>query len=202
MSSVMEFLGGIYRYLPNTLTATLMVGGIAFGRVPWIMLAFGAIVLSIILMVLHMTVFDQFEFAKKTGVPSLVSMCSVLPTSSATLMTMPSMWITISVFYATYIITNAVSVYKAKPSFVSKDAISVQQRKSVGIISILTTALLFAFVIAPRLRSDCETLLGGMLGAVLGMGFGVAWWHLLNACGEGVSPDIHGVMIGLKRANK
>jgi hypothetical protein len=103
-----------------------------------------------------------------------------------------------STFFVTVIFTNALNIYTTSPQKKSKEAIAVQQRKGMGLISMLAILLLFVFLMVPRYNTNCETLLGMILGAVVGIGIGVGWWKLLDACGADVYPDIHGVMLGLK----
>jgi hypothetical protein len=197
MTSVVELIGGIYRYLPNTLTTTLMILGIMLGKVSWIVISLGAVVLTIFTSLVQYMVSKSLGWGTIPG-EGLVSACSILPSFGTSIETIPSLWITLATFYMTFIIKNAVSVYTTKPKKAPNEAISVQHRKSVGVISILTTVLLLAFLIVPRFMTKCESTLGALLGGLLGIGFGIGWWYLLNACGADVYPDIHGVMIGLR----
>jgi hypothetical protein len=101
-------------------------------------------------------------------------------------------------FFATYILINAAYVYNAKPVHRSKEALPVQQRKGIGLISILASTLLLILLVVPRFTSPCETLGGTIVGLGAGIGFAWLWWKILHACGSDVFPDIHGIMLGLK----
>jgi hypothetical protein len=112
----------------------------------------------------------------------------------------PSLWIALTSFFTTYIFTNALNVYSQTPlNTKAAFSISVQQRKGVGLISMLAIIVLaFFLVVARYMSTDCETILGIILGLTLGIGAGYCWWLLLDACGSDVYPDIHGVMMGSK----
>ena len=81
------------------------------------------------------------------------------------------------------------------------ESLMVQHRKSVGMVSMITTVILMLFIIVPRMfMSECETKYGAgsLLGLFIGGLAGYGWWKILSVCGPDVSPDIHGVMIGLQ----
>jgi hypothetical protein len=114
--------------------------------------------------------------------------------------TIPSVWLTLAAFYMTYILTNAAYIYTSKPTKLATEAIAVQQRKGIGLISILSTAILFLFFTVPRFMSQCEGhyKVGALIGIAIGSLFGWGSWNFLHACNSNLYPDIHGVMIGLK----
>jgi hypothetical protein len=198
MANITELLSGVLRYFPNTITVTLLVLGITLYRLPWILIAMGGVIVAII------TMFFQYLNMKFVGYGAMpgsaaLQACSLVPTTSGIFTNTPSTWIAISVFYLTYIITNAANIYgytntskKAK-----KETAATQRRKSIGLISILAVSLLFFFIVIPRLMTTCESVMGSILGALIGAGTGYGWWAILNACGSTVYPDIHGVMLGL-----
>jgi hypothetical protein len=204
MNSITDLLGGIMRYLPNTLTASLLVLGITLGKIAWILIAVCAIALTILVLALQyvLSKFSTFGIEESTAI---LYTCSILPIkngSESTNMfsTIPSVWLTLAAFYMTYILTNAVNIYTAKPTKLANEAIAVQQRKGIGIISIIATSVLFLFFIVPRFMSACEGTykVGALIGIALGSLFGWASWKFLHACNSNLYPDIHGVMIGLR----
>lgn len=197
MASVLDLLSGILRYFPNTMIATLLVGGAMLGKVSWILVAIGGILTAIAALTVQYAVHKSFSLGEMPGA-SVLEMCSILPAASGSYLTFPSLWITLTTFFVTYIAVNAASVYSTMPSRVSRDSLAVQQRKGVGLISMLAVSILFLFMVLPRWRGGCETTAGSLAGIALGFVGGWAWWTLLNASGPDVYPDIHGVMIGLK----
>ena len=195
----MDMLYGIHRYFPNIVILTLFVGGLAMGKIAWLMVALGALVLVL------GNVFVQYllriPLSGYSAIPGVAAIqaCSMLPNGPGeSYSNLPSMWVTLTTFFAAYIMRNAVNVYTTKPQNVSNEAIQVQQRKGVGIISMLAVVILYLVLMVGRYMTGCESVGGVLVGVVLGavMGYSV-WWPILNACGASVYPDIHGVMIGL-----
>jgi hypothetical protein len=135
-----------------------------------------------------------------SGLPGaeMIAACSMLPTAGGSYNTLPSVWIALTLFYITYILKNASNIYTTKPTKLPASAIPVQQRKGLGLISIVASTLLLFALLIPRFMSGCETILGVIVGLVLGIAGGSIWWSILNACGADYYPDIHGVMIGLR----
>jgi len=201
MSSVVDFLSGILRFFPNTILVTLFFIGIAVGKLPWIMVAIGGVLATILTLVI------QYVFLKFVPIPmtipgepsAIIAACSLLPVAEGGIYTTtPSLWVALSSFVATYIFVNASNIYSQEPARINRNKLAVQQRKGMGFISMFAVALLFIFLLVPRYWTTCETILGTVLGLVIGIGWGWIWWTILNAFGGDVYPDVHGVMIGLK----
>lgn len=196
-ANILDLLGGILRYFPNTMIATLLVGGIALGKMSWILIAIGGMLAAIAALTLQYALFQSFHLGTLPGA-AVLEMCSILPAASGAYLTLPSLWMTLTSFFATYILTNAAVVYTTVPAQATSTALPVMQRKGVGLISMLAASLLALFLVVPRFRTGCETVAGSLTGLGLGAVLGWAWWNVLNASGPDVYPDIHGVMIGLK----
>jgi hypothetical protein len=203
MPAIAEILGGILRFFPNTMVVTLFFVGMMTGRIPWILTAVGGLLMIVITMfaqVLLSWVLGA-EMGNYDFTPGEVAAesCSLTPTLlQENYTTLPSLWIASSSFYATFIFMNAFNIYKQAPANnISKDKMAVQQRKGMGLISMVTAALLFFFLLVPRFLTRCESVIGTIIGLALGIGWGFGWWTILNFCGANVFPDIHGVMIGL-----
>ena len=196
-ANVLDLLSGILRYFPNTMIATLLVGGIALGKMSWILIAVGGILAAIAALTLQYALFQSFHLGTLPGA-AVLEMCSILPAASGAYLTLPSLWMTLTAFFTTYILTNASVVYSTTPAQATSTALPVLQRKGVGLISMLAMTILFLFLAVPRFRTGCETVAGSLSGIGLGAVLGWAWWNVLNASGPDVYPDIHGVMIGLK----
>ena len=200
MSNIVDLLTGLLRYFPNTMITTLFVLGVTTGKLAWILIAIGGILVMIL------TLTGQYVFLKTLGIGALrdgpgatiVEACSILPVAGGEYSATPSLWTAVSSFFATYIFMNALNIYTQSPARVNREKIGVQQRKGMGLISMLAASLLFVFLLVPRYWTDCETIFGLITGLAIGVGSGVVWWKVLDACGPDVYPDIHGVMIGLK----
>ena len=206
---VLEVLSGIYRFLPNTLTVSLMVLGVFLGKISWIMISSAAIALCV-LIILVQAVFlpgniHQISAFKMLSGGAALSACSPLPSKikeTDVLYTTPSLWMAVTTFYLAYILMNAINVYNTtapRPSTHDKYlSFKIDNRKSVGLISMIATFILLACLIITRFFSQCESTGGALVGAVLGYFAGMGLWYLLSINGTDVWPDIHGVMIGLK----
>lgn len=198
--SLVEILGGILNYFPNTMIASLFVIGMMTGRLSWILVSIGGILITIATLTLQYVMSKTIEGLAMPG-DHVIQACSILPVARGCSYTpVPSLWVALSAFFATYIFTNALNVYTQVPTRTNKDSLSVQQRKGVGLISMLAVLVLFFFLLIPRyMMTTCETILGIVLGLGIGITGGYLWWTVLDACGPDVYPDIHGVMIGTQQ---
>lgn len=194
-----EFLSSAHRHFPNIITTTLLIAGLFLGKANWVLVGIGAILTAIIVLAI------QYMVGEGAPGMELIAACSMIPTGGGGYVTMPSLWVALTLFYMTYIITNAANVYTTKPTKLPAAAIPVQQRKGLGLISMLAASLLLLTLLISRFMSGCESvagmipsIAGVILGAGIGMAAGYGWWRVLNACGADYYPDIHGVMIGLR----
>ena len=197
MTTISEVLSGVLRYFPNTMTISLLLLGAMLGKISWVLIATGGIALTILILTAQYA-FGRAGFGEMPGA-AVIQACSLLPVNDGIYSTLPSLWVALTTYYLAYILTNAGNIYSAAPpKNISKNSIAVAQRKSVGVISIVSVSLLFLFFLVPRYMTNCETVFGLISGLVIGAGMGVGWWYFLDACNSEVYPDIHGVMIGLK----
>lgn len=199
-STVVEMLSGVLRLFPNMMMITLFVVGMATGKIPWIFAAIGGIIVVFAIVALQ-------YLMSKTGLSDrsipgfdVVEACSLIPSMKGDeYVYTPSLWVSLTTFFLTYILVNATNIYTAKGN--SKDAMAIQQRKGIGMISIFAVVILFIFMMIARYFTNCEKWYGMLFGALIGGSIAYGWWHLLSACGADVYPDIHGVMIGLGGAS-
>jgi hypothetical protein len=203
-SSMLQLLGGVLRYFPNVILMTLLVGGIFLAKLSWIWIAAGGIVVALIVLT------AQYLLDKVSGdlfnVPGInvIEMCSILPRTSADkFFLLPSTWIAMTAFFGVYIILNAANIYTTNPSSKPKEAIPVQQRKSMGLISMLASIILLVVLLLGRYVTGCEFgknpwigLATYLLSIAVGGGMAFGWWSMLNSSGTSNS-DIHGIMAGL-----
>ncbi len=199
MSLVAEFLSGAHRFFPNIITLTLLTIGLFLGKANWVLIGLGGVVVAITVLTIQAIFFGLAPGDLKNIIPGseVIAACSLLPASHGQYYTAPSIWVALASFYVTYIIVNAANIYTTKPTKLPNSAIPVQQRKGMGLISMVATALLLIMLFIGRWVTGCETIFGVIGGVIAGVGIGYGWWTLLNACGADYYPDIHGVMIGL-----
>jgi hypothetical protein len=68
-----------------------------------------------------------------------------------------------------------------------------QEKADIRHAFTLTTIIIgsvFFLLVLLRGFSGCESYLGGALGALIGIGLSIGFWHLLNVCGAGMVPDV------------
>lgn len=194
-TSLMVILTGILRYFPNTMLVTTIVIGLLTARLNWILIGVGGVLLSMFVLTLQYMFLRTLNIGEIPGA-GVIEACTLLPVAAGgEFSALPSIWMALTTFFAAYIITNAAAIYSA-PAKQAPTTIPVQQRKGLGLISILATVLLWLFLVIPRATTGCETIFGSLLGILIGGAVGYGWWHLLFACFQPVWPDIHGVMIG------
>ena len=194
---IIEMLSGVLRFFPNTMIATLFVGGILLGKIPWVMASIGGIVITIGTLTLQYVLTKTIAGLEMPG-QTVIESCSLSPDiKGGNYMPIPSLWVALSSFYATYIFRNAVNIYTQAPKRTTTAVSSVMQRKGVGLLSMFAVLIFFLFLLVPRYWTNCETVMGVILGLVIGIVGGYCWWAIMNACGPNVYPDIHGVMIGI-----
>ena len=190
-------LTGIHRYFPTTMILGLTVLGIMLTRVSWVLVGIGGAIMSLLMLVIYLFM-QYFNLTKTEQTPGLVEACSMLPIPGVEYVKLPSYWITVTSFFLSYIISNALSVYTKNPTKQPNTAIAVQQRKGLGVISILAVVIIGAIMLAVRMMNPCESWAGIIVGLLIGGGCGYGWWLALNAQGKDIFQDIHGVMIGLQ----
>lgn len=188
-----EFFLGAYHDLPNVLFIGSFLLGSLTGYLPLVWLSLGLILNGAVVAggqgLLHLL----FPTWSQVSMPSS-SACSVLgpgpygaPNANLTTVA-PSYWLSSAVFFAVFSIYNSVRVaFRPAAEGVSQDKVDTRRAFSLSVLVI--GAAFFALVMA-RGFSGCETLLGGALGAAIGAGIAIAYWHMLDACGSGTIPDI------------
>lgn len=192
---IIEILAGVLRYFPNTMIITTLFGGLLLARLNWIMVGVGALVLSVLVLTVQYIFMRSLNLGAIPGA-AVLEACSLLPvTAGVEFSSLPSIWLALTTYFATYILTNAINIYTT-PAKRAPASIPVQQRKGLGLISAMATALLFVLLVVPRAFTGCETWIGGGLGIAVGAVAGWAWWNLLYLCFQPAWPDIHGVMLG------
>jgi hypothetical protein len=198
-ASYMDIILTTANYFPTAVGTTFAVAGLATGRMPWVIAAVGMMALGAILIATHLvlgkTPLNDIKDALSGA--HILEMCSVtpIPGVAGTYFSIPSMWVTLTSYILMVIVMSASVVATANPTTASKEALPVQQRKGVGTLSLLACIILFLFLLLLRVRTGCETIIGILVGIVLGVGFGGAWWAIMRTGGPAVW-DIHGVMLG------
>lgn len=188
------FLLGTYHDLPNVLFIGCLILGAIIGYLPLVWLSLGLIMNGAIVAILQGLLSFIFGPWSQIAVPSNSLACDVFakmagPSSrGGVTFVAPSHWLAAAVFFATFNIYNSVQVGMKEPA---KGASSdkVNNRRAFS-LSTLVIGLVFLGLIFFRGFTGCETWLGSVLGAVVGGSVAVGYWHILDACGTGLIPDV------------
>lgn len=102
-----------------------------------------------------------------------------------------TVWLSMTVFFFSYMMTNAISLLTTKPEL--KEPEKIAHRKMQAMISIVVITLAFVFIVFGRYKSDCETI-GGIIWTILMYGgFGVGWYSMLSSIGQNRLSDLFGI---------
>lgn len=192
LASARTFLLGAYHDLPNVLFMGSLILGAMTGYLPLIWLALGLIANGAVVSVFQGLFKLLFPTWSQVAIDSSYSACMVISRAiskaSGVVYVAPSHWIAATIFFAVFTIYNSIRIHlREAPSGVSED--KIDNRKAYS----LTTALIgvvFFLLALTRGFTGCETWFGGISGVVIGAGSAIGFWHLLDACGSGIVPDI------------
>lgn len=188
-----QFLLGLYHDLPNVLfTGSIVLGSIT-GYLPLVWVSMGLIMngLGVAAVQQLFNLFlekdkpwDQVFAGKNTA-------CEIISTGKPGIgvnIIAPSYWLSSTLFFATFVIYNSIQV-AMMPVVVGANKEKADIRQAFTLTTIVIGAVFFLLTLL-RGYSGCESYLGGALGALIGIGLGIGFWHLLNVCGAGMVPDV------------
>jgi hypothetical protein len=205
LGPIRAFLLTSYHDLPNILFVGSLLLGALMGHLPLVWMAIGLVFNWVLTTGLQMVVAllggmgmkwpGQFTMAYgpacAVGFQQFVQ--SVRPAAVERVVA-PSMWLSTAAFFAVFSIYNSIRVAGRKPAK-GVDPAKVSERRAFSLSTFLV-GLIFLGFICLRGFTGCETLVGGVSGAVVGSGAAIAFWHILDAataCGEGCTgkvPDL------------
>jgi hypothetical protein len=202
---IAAFLG-----LPLMIIAYTFFIGFGLGNVGMIMLFVGhAVVIPVLTPLLHLLTGRLFNPVPGKDVCKLVpSAASSTPTSipqffsryvgtstsiSGYTNIYPSYWATHVVFFASYLITNAVYLYLQDADANAPDR-KVKLRKEQALTSIVVTSIVLLLILYARIvaTGGCETFIGIIIALLAGGGAGFGWYYLASLCGIRAS-DVFGI---------
>lgn len=191
---VREFLLGAYNDLPNILvTGSLLIGALT-GYLPLLWLSLGLIALDLPVTYLLQLLMNRF-FPGNTYLSVSSTRCGAIPfipTGGDPVPVIdfmaPTYWMSATIFFAVFTGYNAIQIlFKASAKGATQQQINMRRAYCFAVLLI---AVIFGAIAGSRILSGCETLAGGALGALVGGGLAIGYWHLLDVCGSGLVPDI------------
>jgi hypothetical protein len=208
---VRKFLLTTYHDLPNVLFMGSLILGSIMGYLPLVWVALGMILngaatagaqllLKFLMKIPFIGKFEkQFQVGSSDYAKCFVgysrtvegTIGSLTSSSAGNVMIAPSHWMSASAFFAVFSIYNSIRVMIRDPKGgASKaDPQLVSTRKAFS-ISTLIMGLVFLLLVGARAFTGCETIAGGTLGVLVGLGVAIGYWHLLDGCGTGKIPDV------------
>jgi hypothetical protein len=194
--AVREFILSAYHDLPNVLFVGSLLLGSIMGYLPLVWMALGlvmnAAVIAFLQSILNLLFTgDQlvaFGASPTCQVGYERMMTGFGNRSSSPRRIAPSQWMGASVFFAVFSIYNSVRVaIRESAPGANKDLVSNRRAFS---LSTLIVGLAFFLLVLARSFTGCESIMGGILGVLVGGGVAIGFWHILDVCGTGRIPDI------------
>jgi len=193
---VREFLLGAYNDLPNIIvTGSLLIGALT-GYMPLLWLSLGLIAFNLPITYLVQIAMDYFfrgnqylsVSSSRCGARPFIPTVGGTPQAPIIDFIAPTYWMSATIFFAVFTGYNAIQIlFKASAKGATQQQINMRRAYCFAVLLI---AVIFGCIAGARVLSGCETLAGGALGAGLGIGLAIAYWHILDVCGSGLVPDI------------
>lgn len=188
-----QFLLGLYHDLPNVLFVGSLVLGSITGYLPLVWVSMGLIMNAFAVGSLQ----QLFSLLSDKDSPwdqiftNKGAACDIIPGSksgSDINIIAPSYWLSSALFFSSFVIYNSIQV-AMMPVVQGASQEKADIRHAFTLTTIIIGSVFFLLVLL-RGFSGCESYLGGALGALIGIGLSIGFWHLLNVCGAGMVPDV------------
>jgi hypothetical protein len=181
--------------LPLMLICYTFFLGFGLGNSGLIILFFGQIVL-----VPLVTMLFQMFTGRLGSLFSVVNhdICNLVPSSAVRggfLTVGPSFWMAELLFFITYLVSNALFLYKIPP-YEGADAEKIANRQNQVVTAAIVSILLTVLFMYLRLQTGCETTMGAIVAAATMVPLGVGWYYFAQICGIG-KADIFGIAAGV-----
>ena len=208
-----ELIHATFRQLPLFLIGTLfilglmetngaylffVIGSFAILPITWL---FQAALSPIISKINSPKIVDLFMSPNggMTGCSILGTYDRAVITSGGSSIVAPSYFIGYLAFFFTYIFLNALSLYDRTDDVAPKDpatAEKIDNRKyQSGMTMFMCVAFFLLFSLIRLFKfSQCERILGAVLGIAIGIIFGILWNRALSACGGAALSDLFGIL--------
>lgn len=108
----------------------------------------------------------------------------------------PTTWLAQVVFFFSFLISNAASLYARKESE-GADPEKVNRRKTQALFSLIVSSIVLAVILFIRVfYMGCEVTAGVFIGLASMGAFGYSWYRLAEAC-SAKDADIFGIVQGI-----
>lgn len=196
VTTIKGLLYGGFVSLPLVIIGIVLFLATTLGNIGLIMLALGHIFLvpfiTFFANLLHEYFFKDSPYFKVPSTDLCQLIPSIAPTTAQTFVG-PSYWMAHVVFFFTFLITNASTLY-AKEAPANADPNKVENRKAQTMTAIILSVVTFVLLVALRyLFMGCETPLGIFFAFLLLIPVGYGWYELAIVCGAR-DADIFGIL--------
>jgi hypothetical protein len=106
----------------------------------------------------------------------------------------PTYWMTITVFFFTYLLFNGASLYNEEP-VEGADAERVNNRKSQALMAMILISVLGLVIIGAKisLQDGGQNVLGNLIAVLIGTLTSYGWFSFLKRCDIGRLEDVFGI---------
>ena len=203
VSDLKIFLLGGYQTFPLTMAGTLLILGFMTANYAMLFFLLGLVIIAPIL-TFGINWVSAFAPDHLWFFPRLSNVCDIVtPAIDATSTEhgpFMSYWITMTMFFFGYMLSNAYTMYSLPPTYPSNDPdikaqidqqVSMRQSQTViGLTMILLLALVF---IGMRFQSGCDTILGLFLATGAFGALGFYWYKALSTSNKNTLSDMYGI---------
>jgi hypothetical protein len=163
-----------FQDLPNILiVSSLLLGGIT-GSMPLIILGLGALGSSAFYLIiqnsLSMFALNWFKVPYSSACVSHKGYYDVKYRTSFD--GLPSTWLFTLSYFVGYLLWNAVTIISLNPT-TKNDVDKINSRRAQGISVLIAILIMYLVFVIYRIRSNCETIISGFAGTILGLVTGI-----------------------------
>lgn len=205
---IRAFFLGAFQNLPLALAGTLLFLGLMTANYGMLFMALGLLVIvpAIVLpinflgdLLSNAMPMDWFKTQSSELCDLIISFTTDSP--HTTRITISTYWTAMTVFFLSYVLTNAIYLYSA-PVKIPKDATdalkkSLQDKASLrtsqAILAMVMVILFGIIIFAVRLRAGCEGFPSLLITTAIFSSLGYAWYQFLGSIGNNRLADLFGI---------
>ena len=223
MQNIRTMLYGSFNNFPLTMAGVMLVIGLMTANYAFLFFLCGMLIIAPIIhaiasplleMLLSLFGIDPsiYKVPARDICSLVIPFTTNLPTNTSSTQLVnvsPSMWMSLTVFFFAYILTNAISINNRPDENVpvvtssttkdDEEKINEQQarittRKRLTMISIITSAVIaVAFIAIRAMKSGCETMVGVIASLAIFAPLGYGWYAILSYAGQDRLSDLFGI---------
>lgn len=193
IESTRQMVSIAFMALPLMLITFFFFVGFGLGNVGIILLALGHITVVPAFVYLSNLIFSFLPFANLTQLFSR-DICNLVPSAKQIgyLSVAPSYWVAHILFFGSYLVSNAISLYNEIPQEKAPES-KVRNRKEQALTAAIVSSIAISLLVLLRyFVTGCETWFGILIAGVTAIPAGIAWYSFASLCGARNS-DVFGI---------